>query len=316
MYEYADSDESAYLYKIRGAYELKVKTLKEKIQLYLMTTPALIVYSIFLIIPIGMAIYFSVHEWSGIQGSPLTYVGFRNFIRVFESESFRISLMNLLKLVFFSVLFHTPVALLLAVAVNNNFKGNRIFKSIFFVPTVFPLSAIGLMWYFVFMPGGTLNAVLSNMGLEALVSGWLIDPATAMGTIIFVNIWAGIGYYMVIILAGLKGIPDELYESAEIDGATSLDAFFKITIPMLRPILSMTIVLDVIGTIKVFDLVFVMTEGGPNGLTNLPATLMYYESFKYDNYGVGSAIGILLLIIALVLTIGSNLIMRDKSAEE
>lgn len=295
---------------------MKAKTIKEKIKLYLMTVPSLVIYTIFLVVPIGMAIYFSVHEWSGIQGSPLTYVGLKNFINVFESEAFRVSLMNLLKLVFFSVLFHTPIALLLAVAINNKFKGNRIFKSIFFVPTVFPLTAIGLMWYFVFMPGGTLNVVLSKIGLDALVKGWLVDPSTAMLTIIFVNIWAGIGYYMIILLAGIKGIPEELYESAKIDGASSVDSFFKITIPMLKPIIAMTIVLDVIGTIKVFDLVFVMTGGGPNGLTNLPTTLMYYESFRYDNYGLGSAIGILLLVIALVLTIGSNLLLKDKSTEE
>lgn len=295
---------------------MKAKTLKDKIQLYLMTVPSMVIYTIFLIIPIVMAVYFSFHEWNGIAGAPLTYVGFANFIKVFHDPGARIALGNLLKLVFFSVLFHTPIALLLAVIVNHNFKGNRLFKSIYFIPTVFPLTAIGLMFYFVFMPGGTLNIVLSKIGLEALTTGWLINPKTALAAVIFVNIWAGIGYYMIILLAGLKGIPKELYEAAEIDGASDTQTFFKITVPMLRPIIAMTIVLDVIGTIKVFDLVFVLTEGGPNGLTNLPATLMYYESFRYDNYGMGSAIGILLLIIALVLTIGSNYLMKDKSLEE
>ncbi|MGN9166334.1 carbohydrate ABC transporter permease [Tissierellaceae bacterium HCP3S3_D8] len=295
---------------------MKARTIKEKLQLFLMTVPATIVYTFFLIIPIGMAIYFSFHNWNGIKGSPLTYVGLRNFIKMFKNRAFRISIINLIKLVSLSVLFHTPIALLLAVAINNKYKGNRIFKSIFFVPTIFPLTAIGLLWYFVFMPSGALNNVLGVLGLDNLIKGWLIDPSTAMYTIIFVNIWAGIGYYMVILLAGLKDIPKEIYDAAEIDGASSINIFFQITIPILKPIIGMCILLDIIGTIKVFDLVFVMTGGGPNGLTNLPTTLMYYEAFRYDNYGIGSAIGVIILIIALVLTIGSEYIMRDRGIEE
>ena len=152
------------------------------------------------------------------------------------------------------------------------------------------------------MPNGSFNSLLEVMGLSDLVTGWLINPKTAMPTVIFVNIWAGIGYYMVILLAGLKGIPEEMYEAATIDGATPIQSFFKITIPMLKPTIILCIVLDIIGTVKIFDLVFVMTGGGPNGLTNLPTTLVYDQAFKYDNYGVGSAIGIILLVMTLVAT--------------
>lgn len=131
----------------------------------------------------------------------------------------------------------------------------------------------------------------------------------------FVNVWAGVGYYMVIILAGLTTIPDDVYEAAAIDGATSIQKFFKITVPMLKPILAMCILMDIIGSVKVFDLVFAMTGGGPNGLTNLPTTLMYNEAFKYNHYGVGSAIGIIIMVICIVGTVGSNLITNRKKAE-
>lgn len=289
---------------------LKTKMEKSKILLFLL--PAFIVYMVFLILPIFGAIYFSAANWNGIMGTPIKFVGIQNYLSAFNDPGFILSLRNMGKMVFFSVLFHTPIALLLAVAINTKCRGYRFFKVIYFVPTVFPLTAIGLLWYFIFMPNGSLNNLLELIGFAEYAKGWLIDSATAMNTIIFVNIWAGIGYYMVILIAGLTTIPDEIYEAAVIDGATPINKFFYITIPMLKPILSMCILMDIIGTVKVFDLIFVMTEGGPNGLTNLPTTLMYYEAFRYDNYGRGSAIGVIILIIALVLTLGNNFIMNRK----
>jgi raffinose/stachyose/melibiose transport system permease protein len=290
--------------------DLKTKKAKSKILLFVL--PAFVIYVIFLIIPIFGAIYFSVANWNGIMGTAIEFVGLKNYVSVFKDPAFILSLKNMCRMVFLSVLFHTPIALLLAVAINTKCRGYRFFKVMYFIPTIFPLTAIGLLWYFIFMPNGSLNTVLQNIGLANLARGWLIESGTAMNTIIFVNIWAGIGYYMVILIAGLTTIPDEIYEAAAIDGATPVKKFFHITVPMLKPIISMCILMDIIGTVKVFDLIFVMTEGGPNGLTNLPTTLMYYQAFRYDNYGIGSAIGVIILLIALVLTLGSNSIMNRK----
>lgn len=143
-----------------------------------------------------------------------------------------------------------------------------------------------------------------------MVTPWLVNSSTAINTIIFVNIWAGIGYFMIILLAGLTTIPEDIYEAASIDGASAVSKFFRITIPMLKSTIFMCLLMDIIGSVKVFDLVFAMTGGGPNGLTNLPTTLMYNEAFKYSHYGLGSAIGIIILLICLVGTVGSNLIMN------
>lgn len=292
---------------------IQVKSLKEKSRISMFLLPAIAIYTIFMIVPIVGALYFSVSDWSGILGTKIDFVGLSNYKAVFKDASFIISLKNMMRMVFFSVLFHTPIALVLAVLINTKCRGYRFFKVIYFVPTIFPLTAIGLLWYFIFMPNGSFNAFLEFLGMYDSVKGWLIDPSTAMNTIIFVNIWAGIGYYMVILIAGLTTIPDEIYEAALIDGATPIKQFFHITVPMLKPIISMCVLMDIIGTVKVFDLIFVMTEGGPNGLTNLPTTLMYYEAFRYDNYGKGSAIGIIILLIALILTLGSNFVMdREK----
>lgn len=290
-----------------------LKSASAKLNVAAFLLPAVVIYLTLLIIPLLSAVYFSFMDWNGISGTPLVFVGLKNYLSAFKDPSFVLSLKNMIRMVVFSVLFHTPIALLLAVALNTRFKGFKLFKVLFFVPTVFPLASIGLMWYFVFMPTGLLNSFFKAVGLSAFVQPWLVNPATAMNTIVFVNIWAGIGYFLVILLAGLTTIPEELYEAASIDGANSVSKFFNITIPMLKPTLFMCILLDIIGSVKVFDLVFAMTGGGPNGLTNLPTTLMYNEAFKYNHYGVGSAIGIIVLIICLAGTAGSNILMRRSN---
>lgn len=287
---------------------IKIKDRKSKILMQLFILPAILVYILFQIIPLIGAVYFSVMDWNGIAGSEMNFVGLKNYATALTSPDFIISLKNMGKLVVFSVLFHTPIALLLAAILHTKCRGYRVFKALFFVPTVFPMTAVGLMWYLMFMPTGSINALLEGIGLGELAGAWLVNPETAMATIIFVNVWVGIGYYMVILLAGLTTIPNEVFEAASIDGATSVQKFFKITVPMLKPTITMCIVMDVIGTVKIFDLVFVMTGGGPNGLTNLPTTLLYNEAFKYTHYGVGSAIGVIILLICLIGTLFSNFI--------
>lgn len=233
---------------------IKLKSNKTKMGVLLFILPALAIYLVFQIIPIIGSVYFSLVSWNGIAGSAPEFIGLQNYIYAFKSPDFILSLKNMAKMVIVSVIFHTPIALLMAVAINTKCKGYRLFKALFFVPTVFPLTAVGLMWYFIFMPTGSFNALLDVVGLSNLVTPWLVDSSTAMNTIVFVNIWAGVGYYMVIILAGLTTIPEDVYEAAAIDGATSVKQFFQITIPMLKPILSMCILMDIIGSVKVFDL--------------------------------------------------------------
>lgn len=295
---------------------IKISTKWDKILIFGFIFPALFIYIAFQIIPLLGAFLFSIGDWNGMAASPIKFVGLNNYKNLIGDKSFLLSLKNMFKMVFFSVLFHTPIALLLAVAINTKCRGHRLFKAIFFVPTIFPLTAVGLMWYFIFMPNGALNLLLKFLDLHKYALPWLIDKTTAMNTVIFVNIWAGVGFYMVILLAGLTTIPQELYEAAEIDGANEIQKFFLITIPMLKPILGICIVMDIIGSIKVFDLIFAMTEGGPNGLTNLPTTLLYYESFRYDNFGKGSAIGVVLLFLTLSLTILSKYLTREKGVKK
>lgn len=292
---------------------IKVKNNRMRLTILAFLLPAILIYVIFQIVPLIGAVIFSAVDWNGIAGSSLEFVGFKNYVAAFQNPDFILSLKNMLKMVVISVLFHTPIALVMAVLINTKCKGFRIFKALFFVPTVFPLTAVGLMWYFVFMPTGAFNSLLKMMGFAT--NAWLVNPETAMNTIVFVNVWAGVGYYMVILLAGLTTIPEDLYEAAAIDGAGKLQCFFKITVPMLKPTISLCIMMDIIGSVKVFDLVFAMTGGGPNGLTNLPTTLMYNEAFKYSHYGLGSAIGIIIMVICLAATMLSNKLTSKRNDE-
>lgn len=295
---------------------IDLKTVKDKWKAVLFLSPALLIYIACMIVPLIIAVYFSFSKWSGISGAPVEFIGLGNYLSIFRSSQFLLALKNMAKMVFFSVLFHTPIALLLAVAINAKYRGYRFFKTVYFLPTVLPLTVIGLLWYFILMPNGSLNFLLDSWGLRSMIHYWLIEPGIAMSSIIFVNIWAGIGYYMVILIAGLTTIPEEIYEAAAIDGASGIHSFFHITIPLLKPVIGLCLTMDIIGTIKIFDLVFVMTEGGPRGLTHLPTTLMYNEAFRYDNYGVGSAIGVIILVIALILTVTFRKIVgRNLQAE-
>lgn len=287
---------------------LKLKSRNDLLTVFIFLTPAVLIYTIFQIIPLVQSVYFSVTDWNGIAGSAIQFIGLENFKDIVQNPNFQLALKNMLKMVVFSVLFHTPVALLLAVALNTRCRGFRFFKAMYFVPTVFPLSAVGLMWYFIFMPTGAINALLDVTGLQNLITPWLVNESTAMNAIVFVNIWAGIGYYMVILLAGLTSIPEEIYDAAAIDGAGAVKKFFFVTLPMMKSVIFICILIDIMGSVKVFDLVFAMTGGGPNGLTNLPTTLLYNEAFKYKHYGQGSAIGIVILLICLSGTAVTNFI--------
>lgn len=294
---------------------IRVRDKKLRIGLILFIVPALLIYITFQIIPLIGALYFSVMDWNGVAGTEMNFVGFSNYISVFHNSDFILSLKNMVRFTLISIAFHTPIAMILAVALNTKCKGYRIFKALFFIPTVFPLTAVGLMWYLILMPTGSFNALLDLMGLYDVSQAWLVNTGTAMNTIALVNVWVGIGYYMVILLAGLTTIPQDVFEAAAIDGASKTRIFFQITIPLMKPIMSMCLVMDIIGTVKIFDLVFVMTGGGPNGLTNLPTTLMYNEAFKYAHYGQGSAIGIIILLVCLFGTLLSNFLTNRKKED-
>jgi len=172
------------------------------------------------------------------------------------------------------------------------------------------------MWYFILFPnGGVLNNLLTALGLESWTRNWLIDKDTAMTWVIVVTGWVSTGYYTTIFFAAITGLPDEILEAAALDGATGLKKITRIVLPMIWESVKTSVILVVTGILKTFEIVFIMTQGGPNGLTQVPVTLMYYEAFKYDHYGRGSAIAVVVFLMSIGLTIISLRLMNREKIE-
>ena len=292
---------------------IKLKSKKTRMGIMLFLVPALVIYLVFQIIPIIGSIYFSLVDWNGIAGSAPKFVGLKNYIDAFHNADFILSLKNMARMVIISVICHTPIALLMAVAINTKCKGYRIFKALFFVPTVFPLTAVGLMWYFIFMPTGSFNSLLEVIGLSDLVMPWLVDPATAMNTIVFVNVWAGVGYYMVIILAGLTTIPDDVYEAAAIDGANAWQRFRYIILPSIKTIVTLNLILAVSGALSAFEMPYVITDGGFG--TSTYFVLMNKIAHTNQKVGLASAMAVVLLALILLVTAVQKIVERRMDSD-
>lgn len=277
--------------------------------------PAFIIYVLLAVIPIFQALYFSFFDWPGIQGIPLKFVGFNNFIKMVQSRDFFRSIGNIGWFILLNVLLQIPLGYGFAILLSSYMKGFKVFKILFFIPVVIPLTATSLLWRFIFLPNdtGLLNQFIGLFGGQPI--GWLLEKSTAMNSIIAANVWTGFGYHLVIAFAAITTIPSELIEAARIDGCRGWNLVNKIIIPLIWGVLKVSIILIITGSLKNFDIVFVMTEGGPNGLTHVPSTLMYYEAFKYDHYGVGSAIAIFIFFLSLVMSLLSLKLMRKDVIE-
>lgn len=278
-------------------------------------TPALVVYLVFMLMPIGGAIYLSFHTWAGFPGAPFDFVGFRNFQRVFNYPLFWLSVKNILWWILLTLATQIPIGFLLALLFNNRFRGFRIAKSIVFLPQVISLTAIGLIWYFILQPNGLLNNFLSGTSLSGLSRSWLVDQRTAMTSVILVNSWIGIGFHMTVYFAAISAIPETILDACRMDGVTGLRRIVTVIIPLTWDAMKIAIVIAITQSFRSFDLVFVMTGGGPNGLTTVPAMLLYRESFRFDRYGMGSTIGLFILAMSLVFTLISLKLTKREAVE-
>ncbi len=233
----------------------------------------------------------------------MNFVGFQNYIDMFSDGYFTVSLKNNILFTLITVPLTLVVSLLLAVGVNSVRAGSKVFRMLFFFPYITSMVAVGIIWTLLFNPKvGPINNMLRAVGI-ANPPGWLLSTTWALPAIMIVQIWKMSGYYMIIFLAGLQGIPTQLYEAAKIDGANKLQLFFNITLPMLSPTTFLVMILLVINSFQVFDLVSIMTEGGPGRATNVLVYRIYQEGFKYNHFGYASAEAYFLFAIILVVTI-------------
>lgn len=278
--------------------------------------PALLIYSFFSVIPIISSFYYSTVQWSGISGTEVKFVGLENFIELIHYDAFLISIKNILWLLALTVVTQLPFGLMLALILDRKVRGYKFFKAAFFMPQVISVTAISILWGFILMPAdGVLNTLLTKIGLEQLTTSWLVSKNTAMTTVTLVNTWIGVGFHMALMLAALSGIPTEIIEVACLDGAKGFRKLFSIILPMIWENIKSSVVIMITGSLKAFEIVFVLTEGGPNGLTHVPTTLLYNEAFRYENYGTGSAIAVFIFILSLLLTLFSMRVMQREKLE-
>lgn len=271
---------------------------------YWFLAPALLWYLIFLVYPMGYSLVTSFHEWDGLKDS-WTFIGIANYRKLFlEDETAQLAFRNTVVWTFLSVLLPTSIGLALAIALDSKLPGRVVFRTIFYGPGIVPLVAVGLIWAWMYNPQfGAVNSTLKLLGLRSWTKGWLSNFDTAFMATFVTYLWNHVGFPMVFYLAGLQSIPKEHYEAAALDGANAWQRFRHVTIPGLKETHVIVLSLAMIQAIKVFDLVYTMTYGGPGRATQVLGTWMYFQSFQYYNAGYGAAIAWVIALMILVVAI-------------
>ncbi|MEC0246886.1 sugar ABC transporter permease [Paenibacillus chitinolyticus] len=275
--------------------------------------PALLIYSVFVIIPIFWSAYYGFFDWKGIGEAKFN--GFDNYVEALKDPIFWLALKNNLIVVAASVFGQVPIALVLALVLRKSNFFQRFIRSAVFMPMVLSSVVVGIIWSYIYHPQiGILNFLLDAVGLESWKKAWLSDKSVSMFALTVPIIWNYIGPYLIMFIAALQNIPSDIDDAAMIDGATGSRKLFSVTLPMIWDTVKVTIVLCISGSLKAFDLIYVMTGGGPAHSTELLASYMYNNTFSVYRFGYGSAISTLIIIISLVLIAGSQRLMRRNQA--
>lgn len=289
------------------------KTFGYKLNIFLFLLPALILFIGVLIAPIVMSVAYSFTDWNGLKDP--VFVGLGNYVELFTSKSIRImrALKNAMLLAVLSVFVQLPFALWLALKLGNKPRGERAFLSIFFMPVLISTVVIGQLWLKIYNPDyGVLNLMLKGMGLDNLTRIWLGDKKIVLWACFVPILWQYVGYHMLLMYAGIKGVPADLREAAMLDGCNESKLNRYIIIPYIKPILRVSVIFAVTGSLKSFDLIYVLTNGGPNHATEVPSTLMINLLFLRNRYGMGSTIAVMLIVLCFVFALLINLAFKEE----
>jgi len=285
---------------VNVASRTKQNKFKSALTIGLFVAPALIVYSIYVIYPILTTLMYSFYDWDGMGAG--VFIGLQNYIDLFKDAIFWKALTNNTWVVLTSVFVQIPLGLIMALMLFAPIKGIRFFSSIYFFPFLMSTVAIGMLWVLMFDPiNGMINQFINLFGFENVA--WLSQTNTALFAVLLVIVWQFAPFYMILFKAAIVGIPEDLYEAAEIDGANPLTKFFRITLPLLMPTIVSSSILAIVGSLKAFDIFYIMTGGGPNHGTELLGTYMFKQAFINFNMGYASAIAFVMFIVALFVTI-------------
>jgi raffinose/stachyose/melibiose transport system permease protein len=254
----------------------------------------------------------SLQEWDGVSAER-AFIGLNNYINFFKDPMSRLVLKNNLLWMVFTLIFPMSIGLGLALVLDKKLPGKTLFRSIFYLPAILPMISVGLIWAWIYNPFfGALNTFLKMIGLASWTHGWLAETETALPAVMVTAVWKNVGLPMILFLAGLQGIPRELYEAAQIDGANSFQCFKHITIPSLRETFVIVMSLLIVSSLTVFDLIYVMTWGGPGRQTQVLATWMYFNTFIYHNAGYGSAIAWIMTFATMLIAFPYIRIMSKR----
>lgn len=284
---------------------------KTKLAIFVGLLPSLIIYVGVAILPIVLSLYYSLFNWDGISAK--VFIGLDNFGDIFKDDIFWLSVKNNVIIMFTGLVGQLPLGLLLALLLNRGLKGNGFFRTVGFIPVVISSVMVSLIWGMIYNTEyGFLNSILGAIGLESWQHNWLGDPDWSMLSISVAYIWQNCGLYMIIFLAALQNISSEVNEAAELDGATGLKKVFLITIPMIRATILVTVVYSISNSFRVFDLIQILTGGGPAHQTEVMTIYMYNNAFMSRQFGYGSAVSILILLFSLIVVVIANRVGREK----
>ena len=292
------------------------KMLRNKKAILVFMLPAFLLFTLVLFIPIVQSVYYSFCDYKGLTAP--VFVGLKNYKALLSDKIFFIALKNSVFFLIFSCVSQLIVGLFYAALLTNIKKGRNLFKNIIYLPCVLSSAALGLMWMFIFSPKLGINQLLEKWGVEETPL-WLMDTKGAiilpMWIIAFVALWQYVGQSMMLYMAQISGISKSLMEASYIDGCTKAQTFRYITLPLIKPMVATAMSLNAIGSLKFFDLIFNMTEGRPNHMTEVLATHLYQQGFKFFKYGYASAIGVVLLVLCLLVTLFINKVVKTEQYE-
>ena len=277
--------------------------------------PALVIFTAFVIYPILGSLYYSLTDWDGLAPS-LHFVGLANFQQLLSDPTVFINVRNTLFFAAGVMVLQNGIALLLAVILDGFLRRLTFLRVLFLIPAMFSALAIGYTWSYIYSPVfGILNPFFSKIGLAAWQQDWLGNPHLTLASLIVTNSWEFMGLSMVIFLAGLQAVPAELYEAANIDGTSGWQRFRHITFPLIAPSVTINVVLTMIGSMKTFDLIFVMTNGGPGNASETLALRIYNEAFNLNHFGYATAVGIVMSLFILGLSVLNLRLLRKREVE-
>lgn len=269
---------------------------------YYYVLPLVLIYLAFLVFPVAYAILISFQDFTTVTNQE--WVGIENYVSVLTDDGFYNAVINTVIYAIGTIVLPIIIGLAMALILNDErVKGNTLFRALIFVPYVVPIVVVGILFGWMFTEFGIINGILTELGLIFNPIPWLSSSEYAMPTVIALATWRGVGFNMVILLAGLQSIPDEIYEAAKVQGKSRWQTFRSLTLPLLKPSLIIAVILGALTALRGFAEIWVMTEGGPVNSTTTLGVYFYKEAFINNNFGEGTAIGFIMFLIALTLSV-------------